>query len=209
MLARSSPSSEVSPAFAAPAAAAAASSPFHDPLCRCWLGRGFWYWVFLIELPICFGTVLFWLIAPGDYVSGFVRNRAQGATYMERALLQQCANVVFCAYCVFYGRMLVSTRSCAGAGSSAAQPSTWCSRAFPHRQAFLWLQQAMGIGDGLMLLQCAYDWGYLDPEPSIIVGQIVMAGGYGLVRLVFLMQQRKLEEQNTQLTSTVVPATQD
>lgn len=198
MLAQSSPSSSSSAG-----AAGAHSSPFHSPLCRCWLGRGLWYWLFLIELPICLATVLFWLIAPGGYVSGFVQGRVGGATHMETALLQQCANVVFCAYCVFYGRLLVSAPSCfssAGPSSDPSRPATWCSRSFPHRQAFLWLQQAMGLGDGLMLLQCAYDWGYLDPKPSIIVGQVVMAGGYGLARLVFLIQQRKIESENAQLT---------
>ena len=155
---------------------------------------------------------------------------------METALLQQCANVVFCAYVIFYGRLLVSSPSCFSTAGSAADPTntasswwsrafapccstaagssvdpslpaTWCPRAFPHRQSFLWLQQAMGFGDGLMLLQCAYDWGYLDPKPSIIVGQVVMAGGYGLARLIFIIQQMKLEQANDHLTVQIPSAT--
>lgn len=177
-------------------------------LCRCWLGRGFWYCLFVAELPICLATVLYWLIAPGQFVAGFTTGPGSGAkpgstvdaTSMEASLLQQVANVVFCAYVLFYGRMLISTPNlhAAASSSAAAVPPSSCAAAASHRAMFLWLQECMCVGDALVLLQSVYAWWKLHPQIAILLAQVVLAGGFGIARIIFLAQQRQADQRRKQ-----------
>ena len=183
------------------------SPPPGAPLCRCWLGRGFWYALFVAELPICLATVLYWILAPGQFVAGFTTGGSKAgshasvdATPMETSLLQQVGNVVFCAYVLFYGRMLISTPNVHTAASSsvATAPPSSCAACASHRAMFLWLQECMCVGDGLVLLQSLYVWWRMQPQISILLAQVGMAGGFGIARIIFLAQQRKADKDRKQ-----------
>ncbi|MCW2944590.1 MAG: hypothetical protein JWR24_1307 [Actinoallomurus sp.] len=91
---------------------------------------GPWRIVFAVEIPICLGTCLLWLLAPAEYLGGFLGKRPHDVG--DYLLLQQSTAVVFSMFVYFYGRVLVSRRV--------------------DLRTFRYLQEAMALGTVLALL---------------------------------------------------------
>jgi hypothetical protein len=69
---------------------------------------GPWRIVFAVEILICLGTCLLWLLAPAEYLGRFLGKRPHDVA--DYLLLQQSTAVVFPIFVYFYGRVLVSRR---------------------------------------------------------------------------------------------------
>jgi hypothetical protein len=124
----------------------------------------FWRRLFAFEVLVCLATVLFWLVAPGDYLAGFYGlERGAPAPYL---LLQQSSAVVFCAYVYLYAALLRM-------------------RPFP-MAAFRRLQEAMAIGDVLVLGSAVAAWRQLQPEPALWWAQVGMATLWLTLRVLWL-----------------------
>jgi hypothetical protein len=126
-----------------------------------------WRVIFACEILICLGTVLFWVIGPAEFLRDLYGIEGPGA-YL---LLQQSSNVVFCAYVYLYFRLLT------------AKP-------FDLR-AFRWLQEAMAIGDVLILATSVSQALMLQPKIEMLAAQAGMAALWLTIRLLFLWQSRK------------------
>jgi hypothetical protein len=127
---------------------------------------GRWRIVFAAELPICLATCLFWLFAPAEYLGGFLGKRPHDlADYL---LLQQSTAVVFSMFVYFYGRVLLSRRV--------------------DLRTFRYLQEAMALGDVLVLAATWAAHAYLTPRPELLFAQTAMAALWLGVRGVFLVR---------------------
>ena len=127
-----------------------------------------WFYLFSLELPLCLATCAYWVLRPADYaraITGVDVGPAAGA------LLQPAAIVVFCAYFVFYARMLWQ------------RPMV--------TPAFVWLQQAMALGDVLVLATSALLHHRFHPRPATLAAQVGMASFWLATRLVFLYNSRR------------------
>lgn len=127
---------------------------------------GTWRIVFAVEIPICLGTCLLWLLAPGEYLGGFLGKRPHDVA--DYLLLQQSTAVVFSMFVYFYGRVLFSRRV--------------DLRTFRH------LQEAMALGDVLVLGATWAAHAYLAPRPDLLLGQTTMAALWLGIRVLFLIR---------------------
>jgi hypothetical protein len=122
--------------------------------------------VFAVEIPICLGTCLLWLLAPAEYLGGFLgRQPHDVADYL---LLQQSTAVVFSMFVYFYGRVLLSGRVDV--------------RTFRH------LQEAMALGDVIVLATTWAAHAYLAPRTDLLVAQTAMAALWLGIRVLFLIR---------------------
>src|SRR6185369_7301041 len=94
-----------------------------------------------------------WIVAPDAFLGGVFG--LDGGDARARLLLSMSANVVGCAYVYLYARLLLA-------------------RPFPH-VAFRYLQQAMAIGDVVVLGTSAAEAILITPSATMLVLQIGMA----------------------------------
>ena len=125
-----------------------------------------WRGIFTLEIFICLSTVLFWVIAPGDYLEGFYGLDADApGPYF---LLQQTGIVVFCVYVYMYTRLI---------------------RSKPFNlQAFKYLQEAMAIGDVFIVYAAVASYTQLQPDTTLFATQVGMATLWGVIRVVWLVR---------------------
>ncbi len=124
------------------------------------LPRG-WRLLFQAEVALCALTAAVWVLLPDDYLARF----HHADTPSHRYLLLQGATVVLTAWGYLYGRVL------------AMRPVPW---AVLNR-----LQEAMGIGDVLLLL--AFPLARrLGPDLDLLVAQHALAAGFLAARIVYL-----------------------
>lgn len=126
----------------------------------------FWRAVFTVEIFVCLGTVGFWAAAPQPFLRDLYDLESEGAYH----LLMQSANVVFCAYVYFYARILFS-------------------KPFDVR-AFRWLQEAMAIGDVIIVATTPLLVRDLHPPASLVAAQAGMAALWLAIRLGYLIAYR-------------------
>ena len=127
---------------------------------------GPWRIVFAVEIPICLGTCLLWLLAPAEYLSGFLGKRPHDVA--DYLLLQQSTAVVFSMFVYFYGRVLLSGRV--------------------DLRTFRYLQEAMALGDVIVLVATWAAHAYLAPRPDVLFAQTAMAALWLGIRVLFLIR---------------------
>jgi hypothetical protein len=127
---------------------------------------GRWRIVFAVEIPICLGTCLLWLLAPAQYLGGFLGKRPHDVA--DYLLLQQSSALVFSMFVYFYGRILLSGRV--------------------DVRTFRYLQEAMALGDVIVLATTWAAHAYLAPRPDLLVAQTAMAALWLGIRVLFLIR---------------------
>jgi hypothetical protein len=125
-----------------------------------------WRMVFAAEIPICLGTCLLWLLAPAEYLGGLVGERRHDVA--DYLLLQQSTAVVFSMFVYFYGRVLLSRRV--------------------DLRTFRYLQEAMALGDVIVLVATWAAHAYLTPRPGLLLAQAAMAALWLGIRCLFLLR---------------------
>jgi len=130
--------------------------------------RGWWL-LFCTELPLVAGTLVYWVVAPDAFLTESIGIAAPGAP--ERYLLHLYGGVVGTLVLWFYGRVLLAPRL--------------------HLPTFRRLQEALGIGDVVIVGLGLQAWGALDAAPAMLAAQIGMAGLWGMVRVAFLIKVRE------------------
>ncbi len=125
-----------------------------------------WRWLFLIEVPICLATAGFWLLAPNQYVSSAYGVDAGDLAHI--GLLRQLAFVLVSMLGWFYGRWLLS-------GSVELRP-------------FRFLQEGLALGDMFIIAGAIYATTTGELDASMAVAQMVPAGIWLAVRVVFLLR---------------------
>jgi hypothetical protein len=141
---------------------------------------GPWRIVFAIEIPICLGTCLLWLLAPAQYLGGFLGKRPHDVA--DYLLLQQSSALVFSMFVYFYGRILLSGRV--------------------DLRTFRYLQEAMALGDVIALAAAWMAHAYLTPQPGLLVAQTAMAALWLGIRVLFLIRVPAPIEDPASLAST-------
>lgn len=126
----------------------------------------FWRTVFTVEIFVCLATVGFWAVAPQPFLRDLYGLESKGAYH----LLMQSANVIFCVYVYFYTRILTA-------------------RPFDAR-AFRWLQEAMAIGDVIILATTPLLVRDVNPPAALVAAQAGMAGLWLSIRLAYLYASR-------------------
>lgn len=124
--------------------------------------------VFWVEVAICALTVLSWVFAPEPFLRAVVG--IDTPDLRHHLLLLLGGNVVFCAYVYLYARLLLD------------EP-------FP-RLAFRRLQEAMALGDVVILATSVIQCVLLTPDPLWMAGQIGMASLWLVIRMSWLVQTR-------------------
>ena len=122
--------------------------------------------MFALEVPICLGTCLLWLLAPAEYLGGFLGKRPHDVG--DYLLLQQSTAVVFSMFVYFYGRVLLSRRV--------------------DVRTFRYLQEAMALGDVAVLVATWATHAYLAPRPDLLFAQTAMAVLWLGIRVLFLIR---------------------
>lgn len=131
-----------------------------------------WRAIFWCEIALCAATCIAWIVAPDAFLTGVFGLDPGDAR--ARLLLAMTANVVGCAYVYLYARLLLG-------------------RPFQH-VAFRYLQQAMAIGDVVVLGTSAAEAVLLTPSATILALQIGMAALWLGTRLAWLWQTRALAD---------------
>lgn len=122
-----------------------------------------WRWLFAVEVPICFATAAWWVLAPGDFLAlSFGVAPSPGAVLLVR----QLAGVLFSLLVWTYGRWLFSGRV--------------------ELRPFRFLQEGLLFGDVFLVLEGLVAFGLPGASPAAALGQIGMAALWGIVRIVFL-----------------------
>lgn len=127
-----------------------------------------WRVIFWIEVVICAATVASWIVAPSAFLEGVFG--LEGADLRHHLLLLTGADVVLCAYVYLYARLLL------------AKP-------FPE-QAFRFLQEAMAIGDVVMLVLSGVELAYLEADVRLVAAQAFMAALWLTIRVTWLVRSR-------------------
>lgn len=123
-----------------------------------------WRAVFALEIALCASSCVVWTVAPGAFLEGVFG--FEGTDLRARLLLSMAANVVACAYVYLYARLLFE-------------------RPFPLR-AFRRLQEAMAIGDVVVLATSALEVAWLSPQPALLLTQVVLAAVWLAIRVRWL-----------------------
>lgn len=127
------------------------------------LPRG-WKRVFQVEVIICVATAAFWFVAPDAYARAlFV---APVVSPLSRYLTLQAAGILLCAWGYLYARLLH------GRSFSVS--------------AFCRLQEAMAIGDVIVLWSSFSSRNVLSFERQAFVAQIAMAAVWLAIRVGYL-----------------------
>ncbi len=129
--------------------------------------RGWWR-LFCVELPIVAGTLAYWLIDPDAFLTGSMGVTDPGPP--ERYLLTMYAGVVGSLVFWFYARLLLT-------------------RPIDLR-TFRLFQEALLLGDGLIVGATLWLSGDVDVQPAMATAQMGMASFWGAVRAVFLARVR-------------------
>lgn len=135
-------------------------------------GRGIprgWWLAFLVELPLVAATVIYWVVAPDGFLTASVGISEPGPP--ERYLLRLYAGVVGTLVFWFYARVLLSQRI--------------------HLPTFRLLQEALLLGDVVIVGVGLAVWGDLAVEPAMLAAQVGMATFWGSVRVAFLARVRE------------------
>lgn len=128
-----------------------------------------WRNLFRLEIPICAGTVAYWIIAPGDYIRRMFGDVPVDAGH--RYLVLQGASTVGTLLVWFYARVLFA-------------PSI-------DLRTFRYLQEGMALGDAGILALSAYAAAAAHPDRGMLTGQIAMATLWGAIRIWFLWTHRE------------------
>lgn len=126
-----------------------------------------WRAVFALEILICLATVLAWVFAPADLLRGLYGLEGAGPWH----LLLQSANVVFCAYVYLYARILFAKEF--------------------RPEVFRWLQEAMAIGDVVILATSPLLYRDLQPPLALFAPMVGMAALWLSIRVVYLLTTRR------------------
>src|SRR5262245_49444642 len=127
-----------------------------------------WRWLFLVEVPICFGTAAYWLMAPEHFLQ--MTFSARSADAVHAALVVQLAGVLFSILVWTYGRWLLSGRV--------------------ELRPFRMFQEGLALGDVFLVAEAI---GFERRTPALN-GQIAMASFWLVVRLFFLWSTRSNTE---------------
>lgn len=127
-----------------------------------------WRIVFGVEVMICAATCASWLLAPEPFLRRVIGIDAPDLRH--HLLLLMVANVVFCAYVYLYARLLLD------------QPFA--------RTAFRRLQEAMALGDVVVLATSAVQIAHLTPDPAMMAAQVGMAALWLVIRVTWLVRTR-------------------
>ena len=127
-----------------------------------------WRKVFWLEVAICVATAVTFLFAPETYLRDFAGFAAPDLRHHLQLLMS--ANILVCAYGWLYARMLLE-------------------RPFPFR-AFRFLQEAMAIGDVIILILSMVQVVMLEPHLGLWAGQVFMASLWLGIRVYWLVLTR-------------------
>jgi len=126
----------------------------------------FWLWTFRVEILIVLGTVFYWTFFHLNYFRNMFGQ--QDFKAREFFLLLQGGVTIFCCYVYFYARVLFDMKHF-------------------HFETFTKLQEAMAIGDVLVLvLSFLFQDVFSQGSAPHFIAMIVMAIVWGGARVVFL-----------------------
>jgi hypothetical protein len=126
-----------------------------------------WKIVFRIEIVICLATAAYWAIAPDAYLRALLVDPPASST--TRYLTIQSAGLLACAWGYLYARLL------------HARPF--------QAEAFARLQEAMAIGDVIVLVVSLVSSRELRFHESVWAAQIAMAALWLAIRLAYLARR--------------------
>jgi hypothetical protein len=126
----------------------------------------FWRRFFLVEIPICFATGAYWLVAPGHYVQQTYGVAAPDAAH--EGLTRQLAFVLLTVLVWTYGRWLASGRV--------------------ELRPFRLLQEGLALGDVLIIAGAAHAASTSAMSPAMALAQSAPAAFWLAVRVVFLVR---------------------
>jgi hypothetical protein len=130
-----------------------------------WVGTA-WRRVFLLEVPICLATALFWLVCPDSALTSV--HVLAHVDPVHVSLLAQIAIVVLAIFVWFYGR--------------------WLSSGRVELRPFRYLQEGMVLSDALLswVAIAGLASGTMQTAPAL--AQITMASLWLIVRVAFLIR---------------------
>jgi hypothetical protein len=122
-----------------------------------------WWWLFLVELPLVAGTLVYWIVAPGDYLESTL---GVAPSVQTTYLLHLYAGTVGSLALYFYARVLLS------------RPI--------ELRTFRYLQEGFLIGDVAIVGLGLANLGVEGLDPGKVWAQITLAAVWGAIRVVFL-----------------------
>lgn len=128
-----------------------------------------WRALFRVEVPICAGTVVYWLLAPEHYLGQLFGDLPVDSGH--RYLVLQAASTVGTLLVWFYGRVLFAPEI--------------------ELRTFRYLQEGMALGDAGILALSAWLALVARPDPTTLLAQVLLAAFWGAVRVVFLWSHRE------------------
>ena len=126
-----------------------------------------WRILFFIEIPICLGTAVYWLLTPGHFVGTTWGIDADAA---HVGLSRQLAFVLLSILVWFYARMLLDPRT--------------------SLRTFRLFQEGLLLGDVLIILGAVVGASRGEMRSVMALAQAVPAALWGIVRVVFLVRTR-------------------
>jgi hypothetical protein len=127
-----------------------------------------WRRAFLVEVPICLVTAGYWLFAPAQYLS---QAYAVEADLAHAAVLRQLGFVLLSILVWFYGRWLLSGRV--------------------ELRPFRYLQEGLALGDVFIIGAAVHALAVGQLGADMALAQIIPAGLWLAVRVVFLIRYRE------------------
>lgn len=142
------------------------------------------YWIFLSELPITTLAILIWLSDSAWYLGG-LSTLYDGYTDREYLLLIGWSIVTFYTVVLINGFFLWRMR-----------PSLWgVIKSDRQKKIYTLFQIGMLSGDiAMIFIFAVYDWINLNPVNSSAAATVIVAGAYGIVRIVFIYSAWTLSE---------------
>lgn len=125
-----------------------------------------WRRLFQVELPLVLGTLAYWVLAPGSYLSGVLAVAApeSGVRYLLELYAGSVGSLVLYAY----ARLLFTQKV--------------------HLPSFRIFQEGLLVGDIAVVAVSVQMLAEAIVPSGPAAAQLVMALGWGLVRVVFLMR---------------------
>lgn len=127
-----------------------------------------WRGLFLIEIPICFGTAAYWIVGGGHYVR---ETWALSADAGHLGLLRMQAGMLLSILVWFYGR--------------------WLTAGVRDLAAFRLFQEGLALGDVLIVLGVVFAVTRAEISLKMGLAQAVPAMLWLSVRVVFLLRTRQ------------------
>lgn len=159
-----------------------------------------WYYLYVSELPITFFSILFWIVSPHEYLKGLDVSHKE-TTPIEYCLLIGFGAITFWAVVVINAFFLNAIRKDKAAYSSRAASSPHHFYSLGLFFSYFVFQIGMLVGDIIMVFGFAfYDYLAAPYDPNILAATIFAAGGFGILRIVWLSKKwPSLKEQQALL----------